>query len=108
MRQVRHILNSTTVEKFRFSDENCVCGTGLLYSAAKLNLETDDINSNVVNVRSEADAVSAMDRQGGWIQTIKCFGAKTDWLGCHAVVNQAAELQSACNYANKTIWTTYS
>lgn len=81
---------------------------GLLFSARRLDLSTNDINANVVNIRSETDAISAIDSLGGLVQIIKCFEANGDWVSCHAVINQAAELQAACRFTDKRIWAEYA
>lgn len=81
---------------------------GLLYSARNLDLKTNHINANVLNVRSETDAISAIDYLGGQVQTIKCFDADDDWLSCHSIMNQAAELQAACQFTDKTFWAEFS
>ena len=81
---------------------------GLLFSAQRLDLRTNDINAGVVNIRSETDAISAIDSLGGVVQTIKCFEANGDWVSCHSVINQAAELQAACRFADKRVWAKYA
>jgi lipase ATG15 len=81
---------------------------GLLFSAQMLDLRTSDINANVVNIRSETDAISAIDSLGGLVQTIKCYDANGDWVSCHSVINQAAELHAACRFADKRIWAEYA
>ncbi|KAG9392716.1 Lipase (class 3) [Carpediemonas membranifera] len=73
---------------------------GLQWSRRKFGLNWDSLTSDVLTVRPRGDIVSAIDKQGGNVQFVRCskYDSVLSPLKCHSVARTACTLAMDCEF----------